>query len=184
MTEAELIAEVKRLASDPKRRTTMVQKFPSDLRLPKFCHTHPLDPLPQSATWEAVRAVEERLGFRLPVLLGKLWAEVANGGFGPGYGLVGIEGGYALDPTRLTLPELYFSMLDSYWEPVLDGPWPEKLVPICHWGCGHESLIDCSTIEGQIVDFPEGSDLRPKGVTFARWMEDWVNGVELWGVSH
>jgi hypothetical protein len=47
------------------------------------------------------------MGFSLPPLLGRLWVEVANGGFGPGYGLLGLNGGCAADVVNLTLPDLY-----------------------------------------------------------------------------
>ena len=36
---------------------------------------------------------ESRLGFKLPILLRRLYLEVGNGGFGPSYGLLGISGG-------------------------------------------------------------------------------------------
>lgn len=45
----------------------------------------------------AVAAAENELGFQLPPLLSQLYTQVANGGFGPGYGIFGLEGGYA-DP--------------------------------------------------------------------------------------
>ena len=53
----------------------------------------------------------------------------------------------------------------------------------------HESAIDCSTPEGEVADLPEnvisdmqwnGSDPLRKGMTFAQWIEDWVDGVDLW----
>src|SRR5690242_3913384 len=36
---------------------------------------------------------ERRLGFTLPALLKRLYAEIGNGGFGPGYGLIGLTNG-------------------------------------------------------------------------------------------
>src|SRR5436190_5225939 len=38
--------------------------------------------------------VESLLGFRLPPFLRRLYCEVANGGFGPDYGLVGMFAGH------------------------------------------------------------------------------------------
>jgi hypothetical protein len=46
------------------------------------------------ATEEQIRATETRLGFALPPLLRDLYLSLANGGFGPGTGLRGVEGGY------------------------------------------------------------------------------------------
>ena len=47
------------------------------------------------ATEEQLHETEIRLGFSLPPLLRSLYAHVANGGFGPGTGLRGANGGYA-----------------------------------------------------------------------------------------
>jgi hypothetical protein len=55
-------------------------------------------------TISVVEATEKELGFRLPSLLSQLYTEVANGGFGPGYGIYGLEGGYA-DPIPLPADE-------------------------------------------------------------------------------
>ena len=130
---------------------------------------------------EAVRAAEALVGFRFPPLLIRLWTEVANGGFGPGYGLLGVEGGFPFDDHgALTIAENYRSCTPA---------WPGRLLPICGWGCFNESAIDCSTPEAAIVDLPEnvivqmqktGNDPPPKGMTFAQWMEAWVDGIDLW----
>jgi hypothetical protein len=66
------------------------------------------DPLPPPVNRQAVTAAEDRLGFALPSLLARLWAEVANGGFGPGYGLFGLEGGHVDDASRQPLPDLLY----------------------------------------------------------------------------
>jgi len=47
-----------------------------------------LPPL-RPASPEAVDEAEEAFGFPLPGLLRRLYAEVGNGGFGPGYGIPG-----------------------------------------------------------------------------------------------
>ncbi len=49
------------------------------------------------ATEEQLRASEQALGFLLPPLLRTLYAQVANGGFGPDYGIKGAMGGCAGD---------------------------------------------------------------------------------------
>jgi hypothetical protein len=46
------------------------------------------------ATEEQLRATEEALGISLPSMLRALYAQVANGGFGPAYGITGARGGY------------------------------------------------------------------------------------------
>ncbi len=42
-----------------------------------------------------MRKTEQQLGFALPPLLRLLYTHVANGGFGPGYGLIGVIGGFS-----------------------------------------------------------------------------------------
>ena len=54
-------------------------------------------PFPPPATPEALDAAEARMGAALPPLLRRLYGEVANGGFGPGSGIIGIEGGWTDD---------------------------------------------------------------------------------------
>ena len=57
-------------------------------------------PVPESAIVDA----ESKLGFRLPPLLREIYSELANGGFGPGNGLIGLTGGYTA--TRSIAPVL------------------------------------------------------------------------------
>jgi hypothetical protein len=59
----------------------------------------------------AIRTVEAELGFRLPSLLRVLYTEVTNGGFGLGYGLFGVEGGYSVR----RLLEAGISGIVFYW---------------------------------------------------------------------
>jgi hypothetical protein len=42
--------------------------------------------LPPPASPRELAQSEERIGFNLPPLLRSLYSEIANGGFGPGYG--------------------------------------------------------------------------------------------------
>ena len=45
---------------------------------------------------------ERELGFKLPPLLRALYQQLGNGGFGPGYGLVGASGGHIAHQARNT----------------------------------------------------------------------------------
>lgn len=58
-------------------------------------------PLPAHASPEALDAAEGRMRVRIPPLLRRLYAEVANGGFGPGRGIIGIQSGWT-DVRRTT----------------------------------------------------------------------------------
>ncbi len=46
------------------------------------------------ATEHQLRETEQELGFSLPPLLRLCYTQVANGGFGPGYGIIGVLGGF------------------------------------------------------------------------------------------
>lgn len=90
---------------------------------------------PPPATPGAVEEAQTRLGFPLPTLLGKLWTEIGNGGFGPGYGLFGLDIGAAAAPFSMSVPDAYLRLIgEDTCEEFLGEPWPKKLVMICHWG--------------------------------------------------
>lgn len=133
------------------------------------------------ATEEQLRATEDALGFPLPPVLRSLYAHVAIGGFGFGYGLRGAIGGFdeygsgsiadytftsssagetvpwCNQPLRL----IDLADYEDRWEEVtgecrdkivrtfrhLVLPchlWPERFLPICTWGCGIDSCLDCN----------------------------------------
>src|SRR5262249_21759392 len=75
---------------------------------------------------EAIAQAVSDLGFRLPRLLRAVYQSVGNGGFGPGYGLIGLEGG-ATDDQGLNLVELYQQHEATTFDR-LEGRdcWPEK----------------------------------------------------------
>jgi hypothetical protein len=61
---------------------------------------HPRKPIPPAATKD-IQVAERALGFQVPALLRAIYSEVANGGFGPEYGIVGTKGGFKLDKCSL-----------------------------------------------------------------------------------
>jgi hypothetical protein len=129
----------------------------------------PLPPL-QPARAAVVEWAETELGYALPSLLRRLYLEVGNGGFGPGYGILGLQGGHT-DDLGSTAVELYRS-----WRP------REGLLPLCHWGCGIYSLVDCRTGDGEMWGFdpnpvPEDqidNALYQEGVGLSTWLDRWV----------
>ena len=167
MPEEELVARIKERAEDPKRRAGIVQKFPDLL-------ARPGQPLPPAASRKAVKDAETLMGFPLPAFLKRLWTEVGNGGFGPGYGLFEVDVAPASD-LNMSIPTVYLQSIadESY-------SWPRKLVLICEWGCAYYSAIDCSTSDGEIVNLLGESELKRTGSSFAQWMQDWVDDVDLW----
>src|SRR4051794_10987024 len=106
----EIVAKVAARAADPRRRADM---------------DTPPTPVPL-ADPALLQRIEAELGFRLPSLLKRLYLEVGDGCFGPGYGLFGATGHWLSDEP-FTLAELY--RINH------KGDWPDGLVPICDWGC-------------------------------------------------
>lgn len=88
-----LIEQVRIRIQDSKRTTTMSMYTPRRRSL-----------IPPT-TFLVVEASEKELGFKLPPLLSQLFTQVGNGGFGPGYGIYGLEGGYA-DPIPIPPDEV------------------------------------------------------------------------------
>jgi hypothetical protein len=140
-----------------------------------------------------VDAAEAALGFRIPPLLRRLYLEVGNGGFGPGYGLIGV-------PTEETaarrqqLVETYYRNIqrprdDPRWWPAELVPvedfdivglyaryaredpedpgwrWPERLLPVCHLGCGMYECVDCSDQRGAVIWFEPNPRERGEPLT-------------------
>jgi hypothetical protein len=85
-------------------------------------------PLPERASEEQLVAAERRVDFALPPLLRRLYAEVANGGFGPGLGLLGVRGGQTNDHGK-TVEDLYAEMLEAVQEN-RRWVWPPGLLPV------------------------------------------------------
>jgi hypothetical protein len=110
MTEDELIFKVRTRALDPRRQNSMCREL--ELYPP--------------ATLDVLREAEHKMGFPLPQLLGRLYTEVGNGGYGPGWGLYGITGGYPGELVGVALHDLYLVDADQH-------NWPRKLVRICDW---------------------------------------------------
>lgn len=138
-------------------------------------------------TSASVAAAETKLGFRLPDLLRDIYTQVANGGFGPGYGLIGLDDG-AHDDLGKSITDLYF----SYKQRDPDDPlwyWPDRLVPICHWGCAVYSCVDCSQPTAPVIYFDPNlhengqrwdDSFIPHMSSFNKWIEAWLDDVNLW----
>jgi hypothetical protein len=166
-TDDQIVAKVVARVDDPRRRL--------DLEY----NARPLVPLADSAFLEQI---ESEVGFHLPSLLKRLYHEVGDGGFGHGYGLFGAKHGHWKSNEPFTLADLYHTNHK--------GTWPDKLLPICDWGCGLCSCINCSREEFPMVmsdpnyvDEKAGMDRHafiPEGVGFRDWIEAWADGVDLW----
>lgn len=152
------------------------------------------------ATEYQICATERRLGFELPPLLRDLYLHVANGGFGPGTGLRGVEGGYKgaylQDNDFLALPQK--SQIFPYTTYQKDaapaeaqgarasmrvprGEWLERLLPLCDLGCCEEVGVDDQ--ERMFLFSPTESNafylLEQLPWTFEEWLWRWVKGEKL-----
>jgi hypothetical protein len=131
-----------------------------------------IDPLPplQPAPPAAIDEAEELAGAPLPALLRRLYAEVGNGGFGPGYGVLGLRGGHTA--SGLTAVDLL--------QPTQQGADYGPVTPfvLCDWGCAITSMIDLN--DGQIWGCDpnpgEEPDCFPQGITVAEWFAKWLDG--------
>lgn len=95
-----------------------------------------LPPPPPPASQSAIDEAESLVGAPLPVLLKKLYG-LANGGFGPGYGLLGLRGGFTDDMKRTSV-DILAEIPKGFWPGM-----PVGLLPLCHWGCAIYSFVHC-----------------------------------------
>jgi hypothetical protein len=155
MNEDQLITAIRQRASNPATRT--------DLGIPRE--------LGPPASADVIEAAEKEMGCHFHPLHERLFKEVGNGGFGPGNGLIEIPGG-SLDMEEPSMIELKRGLFSDHEK--LQMP---SVVPLCDWGCGIWSCVDCKT--GAILSMSEFG-LRDLEQGLHSWFEDWTSGVNLW----
>lgn len=169
-----LIAALQQAAADPARALR-----PLGRPLPWPYQRH------RPATPAQLDESQQRLGFRLPVAVRQLYGLVANGGFGPGYGLLGLVDG-AVDEFDETAVDSYLARRRE----VAEDPrshWPWGLLPFCNWGCHIYSCVDCrpGIPTPPMVVFAPGGDrdwswaFVGEGRTLSRWLQGWIAGEDL-----
>jgi hypothetical protein len=146
---------------------------------PPDAHSLEFPPL----TEDALVAAESQLGFAVAPALRALYEQVGNGGFGPGYGLLGLVGGAVQEDELDAL-----GVLRRYQEPDPRDPrwrWPERLLPVVHMGCAMFLCVDGADERGMVVWFEPNphEDGAPwedafiiLGVSFQELMERWAAG--------
>ena len=153
------------------------------------------------ATLAQISTAEEKLGFGLPDLLRQVYQHVGNGSFGPGYGLFGIPTSAEDEKESAVGQYLMLRQLQT------DPTWPVGLLPLCDWGCGILSYLDCSLTEAPVVRLDPNvqkedvADQVPTGMPYDKanqledagwlesasleqWLMDWVNGKELFYLGY
>jgi len=133
-----------------------------------------LVPAADEAAAAALEKAEAELGFALPPVLRRVYLEVADGGFGPGGGLMSIAGAttaYAMLRKGDVLPR--------------GRSWPERLLPIREVDPGFDS-VDAASPAGRIVawdpeELREFSGEKAWNASFSEiapsveaWLEEWV----------
>lgn len=133
-----------------------------------------LPPPPSPASRAAIDEAESMAGSPLPELLKRLYA-LANGGFGPGYGILGVRGGFADDMNRTAI-DILAEVPKGYWPGM-----PPGLFPLCHWGCAIYSFVHCSS--GRIYGWDPNPVEPDDDVPFFEqeyaldgWIEAWLDG--------
>ena len=143
-------------ASDPNfDRHTLETEIPPADEPKRFGFVFP------TASEEQLQETEARIGFPLPPLLRAMYANIANGGFGPGMGLYGVlhgyKGGYLNADSTISEqhPEgtfEYATYQEHASQAVAQGKRPHMAVPhrqwlqhllrLCDLGCCEEACVD------------------------------------------
>jgi SMI1-KNR4 cell-wall len=123
----------------------------------------------EPATKAAIAEAETKIGLAFPPLLSRLYCEVANGGFGPAGGMLGLERGHA-DSEGMTLVEAYKALREA--------GLPQPLLPLWDWGSPAWSCLDTRSAEGRIVtQDADGSTLTT--FDLHSWLDSWLRGVNV-----
>jgi len=123
--------------------------------------------LPAPASTVALEQAEARLGTRLPPVLRRVYAEVANGGFGPGFGLMSIDA--AVETCLAFRSESPGPRRSS---------WPQQLLPVV----GRDPGFDCvDLVDGAVVGWdPEGLGEWSRPPAWRRSFAEIAPSVEQW----
>lgn len=133
--------------------------------------------VPPPATIEEVEAAEQELDFKLPNLLREIYTQVANGGFGPGYGLLGLPPDGATDDQGKNIVSLGLAVPDP--NDLTEYTWPDNLLPIFYYGCAIYACLDCTNENGPIFMWDSGElDKSPWVASLREWLENWLIKLE------
>jgi hypothetical protein len=135
---------------------------------------------PPPCSPELVSAAEREIGYKLPLLLCRIYTEVANGGVGPSLGLNGLTGGWEGDGgTALAQYRVWRSRLGAGHF----GIWSAAFFPVWDRGDGEFEAIDCGDPEAALYEWAGSTDepltvanaLRKTGRTFRSRLVGWLD---------
>ena len=134
------------------------------------------------ANSQQLERTEALIGFPLPEILRRIYLEVGNGGFGPEYGLLGIEGG-ADDGAGCTMVQKWFdARQDTLLHPRLKKLRPDyRLLPCIYCGCTVYLCLSGEFPEGPMWVYDQGARSRAKKFevqtcTFSGILRLWLDG--------
>ncbi|MBN2581923.1 MAG: SMI1/KNR4 family protein [Planctomycetes bacterium] len=122
---------------------------------------------------------EASLGFGIPPLLRQLCTEIANGGFGPGYGIIGVGGGHASDLGTLARACHEIQRGAAY----LGLPWKTGVLPFCGWGDNIFSCVDCNDMHYPVIQ-SEGCRTRVQDYTLDDFFSMWLDGADILNIGN
>ncbi len=99
-------------------------------RIKRFIEVRCLDVAVPPANAAGIAQAEADLGFGLPPLLRECYLEIANGGFGPGRGVMGVDAGHCSDYGNIVAT---YKMLERDHRE-MGKTWEAGLLPFCGWG--------------------------------------------------
>lgn len=146
---------------------------------------------------EELAQAEAQLGFELPSFVRRLYLEVGNGGFGPGYGLFPLNVHNPSSNSQTdSLVTAYLAMrsmtqkdIDTYWADEEEKPslWPERVLMLNDWGCNIYSCLDCSSVELPIFRMDSNENFMIEWAfeapSLQQWLETWLNGEPLFSLD-
>jgi hypothetical protein len=131
------------------------------------------------ATETDLRLTEQLLGVPLPPLLSRVYLTLANGGFGPGYGLLGAPGVPLLDANPDPNGDYGLFHIDGEHGQFHRDDSLKGAIPLCDWGCWIRSVLDPDSgcvLRRYLDDEVEATSL-------SEWLEAWAASDEppaLW----
>jgi SMI1 / KNR4 family (SUKH-1) len=148
--------------------------------------------VPPPAPEDDVVRAEAQLGFALPPFLRRLYLEVGNGGFGPGYGLFPLDTASDSLDSLVTAYTVMRAMsqqdIDENWESDEDKPslWPSRVLMICDWGCNIYTLVNCDAPDLPVLRMDSNASFGEwviESLSLQHWLAAWLDGEPLFSLN-
>lgn len=176
MSAGELRLGVQSAAGDLARLVASIRSgAPIDPELHERAHrvraqmTAPAEaPLPQPSTAAVLDQVEAQLGAPLPGFLRRLYLEVADGGFGPGAGLL----------SAAALVATHRELRSSPPSEAEDDEWPGDVLPLVAVDDAHYCCLETST--GRVLESDYDEVESDDDVTFRLALREIAPSLQAW----